>query len=112
MMGQRDAARRALELREQIELHNYRYYVLDDPEISDARYDALLKELRQIEQTQPSLRTLDSPTQRVGAEPAAEFGQVSEKVADKVSSLLCQAGMSFAGLVITKAQGFGNLDLQ
>ncbi len=79
-MGARDAARRAHELREQIEHHNYLYYVLDDPQISDARFDALLLELRRLEQAHPEVRTPDSPTQRVGGAPAAEFGQVLHSV--------------------------------
>jgi DNA ligase (NAD+) len=67
---------RAAELRRQLEHHNHRYYVLDDPEISDADYDALLNELRDIEAEHPELRTADSPTQRVGAEPLDKFEQV------------------------------------
>jgi DNA ligase (NAD+) len=67
---------RAKELRAQLEYHNHRYYVLDDPEISDADYDALLNELRDIEAEHPELRTPDSPTQRVGAEPLDKFDQV------------------------------------
>jgi DNA ligase (NAD+) len=70
------AAQRAEELRKQLEYHNHRYYVLDDPEISDADYDALLNELRDLEAEHPELRTPDSPTQRVGAEPLDKFEQV------------------------------------
>jgi DNA ligase (NAD+) len=70
------AADRAQELRKQLEYHNHRYYVLDDPEISDADYDALLNELRDLEAAHPELRTPDSPTQRVGAEPLDKFEQV------------------------------------
>ncbi|CEK12569.1 DNA ligase, NAD-dependent [Chthonomonas calidirosea] len=62
--------RRVQELREQIERANYRYYVLDDPEITDAEYDALLRELKDLEERYPELATPDSPTRRVGAEPA------------------------------------------
>jgi DNA ligase (NAD+) len=54
-------------LREQINRHNYLYYVLDQPEISDAEYDALMHRLEQIERKHPELVTPDSPTQRVGA---------------------------------------------
>jgi DNA ligase (NAD+) len=68
-----DPAARAAELRRRIEHHNHRYYVLDDPEISDADYDALLNELRDLEAAHPELRTPDSPTQRVGAAPLAKF---------------------------------------
>jgi DNA ligase (NAD+) len=70
------AADRARELRKQLDHHNHRYYVLDDPEVSDADYDALLNELRDLEAEHPELRTPDSPTQRVGAEPLDKFEQV------------------------------------
>src|SRR5205085_11448568 len=67
---------RAAELRRQLEYHGHRYYVLDDPEISDADYDALLNELRDIEASHPELLTPDSPTQRVGAKPLDKFEPV------------------------------------
>ena len=67
---------RAAELRRALDHHNHRYYVLDDPEVSDAEYDALLNELRDLEAEHPELRTPDSPTQRVGAEPLDKFEQV------------------------------------
>jgi DNA ligase (NAD+) len=70
------ATDRAAELRRTLQYHNHRYYVLDDPEISDADYDALLNELRDLEAEHPELRTPDSPTQRVGAEPLDKFDQV------------------------------------
>ena len=63
-------------LREQLNLHNYRYYVLDSPLISDGEYDALLRDLRAIEEERPDLVTPDSPTQRVGAPPSPEFREV------------------------------------
>jgi len=66
-------AARAAELRRLIEHHNYRYYVLDDPEIRDSAYDALFDELTSIEEEHPELVTPDSPTQRVGAPPAEGF---------------------------------------
>jgi DNA ligase (NAD+) len=69
-------ARRIQALREAIEHHNYRYYVLDDPEISDAEYDRLFRELQQLEQEHPELVTPDSPTQRVGGAPRAEFASL------------------------------------
>jgi DNA ligase (NAD+) len=65
----RDVAARAKALRQQIEHHNVRYHQLDDPEISDAEYDALVRELRAIEEAHPELVTADSPTQKVGATP-------------------------------------------
>ena len=68
--------KRAAELRRVIEHHNHRYYVLDDPEVSDAEYDELLNGLRDLEAAHPELRTPDSPTQRVGAKPLEKFEQV------------------------------------
>ncbi|TMK88466.1 MAG: NAD-dependent DNA ligase LigA, partial [Actinobacteria bacterium] len=68
-MVSRDPAARATDLRQQIEHHNVRYHQLDDPEISDAEYDALVRELREIEASHPELVTSDSPTQKVGAAP-------------------------------------------
>jgi DNA ligase (NAD+) len=68
--------KRIEELRETINHHNYRYYVLDSPEISDAEYDEFMKELRQLESDHPELVTPDSPTQRVGAPPLEAFGVV------------------------------------
>jgi DNA ligase (NAD+) len=73
-------ARRAAALREQIDYHNYRYYVLDNPEIPDADYDRLFRELQQLEQDYPGLISPDSPTQRVGAAPRAEFGEVRHAI--------------------------------
>jgi DNA ligase (NAD+) len=64
------------ELRRKLHYHNYRYYVLDDPEISDAEYDRLLRELEELEARHPEWITPDSPTQRVGAEPADKFNTV------------------------------------
>ncbi|MFL5825354.1 MAG: NAD-dependent DNA ligase LigA [Thermoleophilaceae bacterium] len=69
-------AERAAELRREIEFHNHRYYVLDDPAVSDEVYDALLNELRDIERENPELLTAESPTQRVGAPPLEKFAQV------------------------------------
>jgi len=73
------AQARAQELRRQIDHHNYQYYVLDAPAISDQEYDALLRELQQIENEFPSLVTPYSPTQRVGAEPLKAFGVVRHR---------------------------------
>jgi DNA ligase (NAD+) len=67
------AVRRATELRRRIDHHNHRYYVLDDPEITDAEYDALLRELVELEAKYPQLAVPDSPTQRVGAAPLEKF---------------------------------------
>jgi DNA ligase (NAD+) len=70
------AEQRAAELRELLARHNHLYYVLDEPEIGDDAYDALLNELRVLEEEYPELRTPDSPTQRVGAPPLDRFEQV------------------------------------
>lgn len=67
------------ELREKIRYHNYRYYVLNAPEISDAEYDRLFKRLLDLEKKYPELVTPDSPTQRVGAEPQKEFRQIRHR---------------------------------
>ena len=76
MSSATDAATRADELRRQLEYHGRRYYILDDPEISDPDYDALLNELRDIETEHPELLTADSPTQRVGGQPLDKFEEV------------------------------------
>ncbi|MHB1819476.1 MAG: DNA ligase LigA-related protein, partial [Streptosporangiaceae bacterium] len=72
-----EAARhRHADLADQVTEHNYRYYVLDAPVISDAEYDDLMRELRSLEEEYPDLRTPDSPTQKVGARAAAGFAPV------------------------------------
>ena len=76
LRGLRATEERARKLREEIEHHNYRYYVLDDPVISDAEYDALMQELVELEAAHPELVAPDSPTQRVGAAPAEAFAPV------------------------------------
>jgi DNA ligase (NAD+) len=70
------AKERIQKLRAEINHHNYRYYVLDSPEISDAEYDELMRELQKLEEEYPQFLTPDSPTQRVGAEPVEAFGVV------------------------------------
>jgi DNA ligase (NAD+) len=72
--------RRTEQLRSEINYHNYRYYVLDSPVVSDAEYDRLFRELQEIEAAHPELVTHDSPTQRVGARPQAEFGEVRHTI--------------------------------
>ena len=74
------APARAAQLRSQIAQHDYRYYVLDDPLISDAEYDRLMQELRALEADHPELVTSDSPTQRVAGAPSAAFGEVVHQV--------------------------------
>jgi DNA ligase (NAD+) len=75
-----EVAARARRLREEIERHNHLYYVLDRPEISDAEYDGLFRELEALEARHPALRTADSPTQRVGGAPLAAFASVTHRV--------------------------------
>jgi len=67
-------------LRDEIDRHNYQYYVLDAPLIPDSEYDRLLRELQQLEQQYPQLITPESPTQRVGAKPLQGFAEVDHKV--------------------------------
>ncbi|MGA2159938.1 MAG: NAD-dependent DNA ligase LigA [Dehalococcoidia bacterium] len=68
---------RIAQLRDQLNYHSRRYYVLDSPEISDSEYDAVMQELKKLEEAHPNLITPDSPTQRVGAEPISAFGIVN-----------------------------------
>ena len=67
-------------LRQQINDHNYRYYVLDDPVISDGEYDQLFRKLEQLEGQRPELIVPESPTQRIGAEPLEVFGTVTHRI--------------------------------
>ncbi|MGB2885416.1 MAG: NAD-dependent DNA ligase LigA, partial [Dehalococcoidia bacterium] len=78
-MDANEAKERIDKLRELINYHNYRYYVLDSPEISDHEYDELMGGLRQLEEEFPQLITPDSPTQRVGAAPVEAFGVVEHR---------------------------------
>ena len=73
-------ADRILKIREELSNHNYRYYVLSDPIISDGEYDKLLRELEELETAHPELVTLDSPTQRIGAAPLTEFGTIKHTI--------------------------------
>lgn len=75
-MRREEAERRLAALRAEIEYHNYRYYVLDDPVIPDAEFDRLMRELLELEAAWPELVTPDSPSQRVGAKPLKEFTEV------------------------------------
>ena len=79
-LDKQEAARRLKELRGEIRHHDYLYYVLDKPEISDEAYDALMRELLELEEQFPELVAPDSPSRRVGGEPAAEFGKVEHAV--------------------------------
>ncbi|WP_088157538.1 NAD-dependent DNA ligase LigA [Achromobacter xylosoxidans] len=78
--GGENAAQAAARLRAEIEQHNVRYYVYDDPSVSDAEYDGLMRELQALEAEHPELVTPESPTQRVGAAPVSAFGSVRHVV--------------------------------
>ncbi|MDB5904904.1 MAG: lig [Betaproteobacteria bacterium] len=80
MSASDDPRAAAAALREAIEHHNYRYYALDAPLVSDAEYDALFRELQALEAAHPELVTPQSPTQRVGTAPQEQFGQVRHRV--------------------------------
>jgi len=75
-----DPAQQALGLRAQIARHDYRYYVLDAPDVPDAEYDRLMRELRALEEAHPELVTPDSPTQRVGGEASSAFSEIRHSV--------------------------------
>ena len=74
------AETRIHELRAELDQHNYRYYVLDEPSVPDAEYDRLFNELKALEAEHPHLVTPDSPTQRVGGAALAAFSQVRHEV--------------------------------
>lgn len=80
MTDAQTAAERIAALRSEIDAHNYRYYVLDEPTIPDAEYDRLFRELKALEAEHPELITPESPTQRVGGEALAAFGQIRHEV--------------------------------
>lgn len=80
MPSAQTAAERIAELRSEIDAHNYRYYVLDEPSVPDAEYDRLFNELKALEAEHPELVTPESPTQRVGGAALAAFGQVRHEV--------------------------------
>ncbi len=76
----KDAASEIRDLTDKINYHNYRYYVLDDPEISDSEYDRLFDRLVELEKQHPELQLPDSPTQRVGAAPSEKFEQIKHSI--------------------------------
>ena len=80
-MADNNVVKRTTELRAKIDRHNNLYFALDQPEISDAQYDALMRELRQVEEERPELVTPESPTQRVGTQPAEGFSEVHHPIA-------------------------------
>ena len=75
----KDIATKIKALRDQIDNHNYRYYVMDNPIISDSEYDQIMRELEALEKNNENLITPDSPTQRVGASPLKEFGTITHR---------------------------------
>src|SRR3954465_5749413 len=77
---EKDAAKRVGELRREIGQHNRRYYEEAAPTISDREYDALYRELKDLEEAFPKLKTADSPTQGIGNKPLKAFGQVTHQV--------------------------------
>jgi len=79
MVSEEQAAKRVKALHDQLNYHNHRYYVLDDPEISDADYDKLMRELQQLERDYPQLLSDNSPSQRVGAAPLKAFAEVQHQ---------------------------------
>jgi hypothetical protein len=80
MIPKTKAAQRIAELTDLLHHHDFRYYVLDDPEISDAAYDALMRELQKLEEEHPDLRQSNSPTQRVGGKALDMFQKVKHRV--------------------------------
>ncbi len=80
MLSAQSAAERIAQLRSEIDAHNYRYYVLDEPSVPDAEFDRLFQELKALEAEHPELVTPESPTQRVGGEALTAFGQVRHEV--------------------------------
>jgi len=80
MSAVKDIQKKIEDLREKIRYHNYLYYVLDSPEVTDAEYDRLMRQLEELERAHPELITPDSPTQRVGAQPVEAFGTVTHAI--------------------------------
>ncbi|MNO65654.1 DNA ligase [compost metagenome] len=80
MTDSQTAAERIAQLRSELDAHNYRYYVLDEPSVPDAEYDRLFRELQALEEAHPELVTPESPTQRVGGNAASAFGEVRHEV--------------------------------
>ena len=75
-----DVRKQIEDLRAKINYHNYRYYTLDDPELSDAEYDQLMQKLIELETQYPEFVTPDSPTQRVGSTPLDGFATITHQV--------------------------------
>ena len=75
----KDISYKIKKLRNQLNDHNYRYYVMNEPIVSDSEYDTIMRELERLEGKDKSLITTDSPTQRVGAPPLKEFGTITHR---------------------------------
>jgi DNA ligase (NAD+) len=101
--------KRVQELRETIDAHNRRYYVLDEPSITDAEYDRLLAELRELEEAHPELITLYSPTQRVGAPPRSDLPAVRHAV--PMLSILTETDTTEAAVLVFDARIRKELEL-
>ena len=86
-------------LRDELNEHNYRYYVLDDPTVSDAVYDQLFQKLKELEALNPQWITSDSPTQRVGVKPQKKFAEVSFKPKSSINPL---AGLALGTMQMTQ----------
>ena len=84
-MASKDVQHKIEALRDKIRYHEHRYYVLDDPEISDAEFDRLMNELKALEAEHPELITPDSPTQRVGGKPREGFVKRAALYADALA---------------------------
>jgi DNA ligase (NAD+) len=104
-----DPRHRAAWLRERLNWHGYRYYVLDDPEIPDAEYDRLFRELQELETAHPELIAVDSPTRRVGGKPLAAFVPVRHRV--PMLSIRTETDTSPDGAAAFDAQVRRELDL-
>ncbi len=108
MTAPREAGERAAALAGQLREHDYRYYVLDDPAIDDAQYDALRRELEELERSYPELISPDSPTQRVGAVPDSAFAPV-EHLEPMLSLANCFSAQELAEFMARVRKALGDL---
>ena len=103
--------RQIQQLKEEINEHNIRYYVHDDPSISDGEYDTLLRKLEKLEKENPSLITADSPTQRVGAPPLSEFDSVNHRLPMlSLSNAMNEEEVIAWNSQVEKGLGFENIE--
>ncbi len=108
MSAPREAGERVAALAEQLREHDYRYYVLDDPAIDDAQYDALRRELEELEQAYPELIAPDSPTQRVGVVPDSAFAAV-DHIEPMLSLANCFTELELADFLERVRKALGEL---